>query len=111
MTKYGKFLSFCTTLDRSNTSFSLYEFSYLHRNLTFIYLFILSFRGLPSDVERQKVRPGHQPHGHASYATAPATNGQSVVGAEPILKPSHGASRDALTDRQVSANSFLGDVV
>jgi hypothetical protein len=25
---------FCTTLDRLNTFFSLYEFNYLHRNLT-----------------------------------------------------------------------------
>jgi hypothetical protein len=34
MTKYCKFLSLCTMLDRSNTFFSLYKFNYLHRNLT-----------------------------------------------------------------------------
>jgi hypothetical protein len=39
MTKYRKFLSFCTTLDRSKIPFSLYEFNYLHRNLTFILFF------------------------------------------------------------------------
>ncbi len=34
MTKYRKFLSFFTTLDRSKIHFSLYEFNYLHQNLT-----------------------------------------------------------------------------
>ncbi len=37
MTKYRKFLSICTTLDWSKIPFSLYEFYYLHRNLTTIY--------------------------------------------------------------------------
>jgi hypothetical protein len=34
MTKYCKFLLFFTTLNRSKIPFSLYEFNYLHRNLT-----------------------------------------------------------------------------
>ncbi len=34
MTKYRKFLSICTTLDRSNIFFFFYEFNYLHQNQT-----------------------------------------------------------------------------
>jgi hypothetical protein len=31
---FGAFVSRCATLDRSNISFSLYKFNYLHQNLT-----------------------------------------------------------------------------
>jgi hypothetical protein len=39
MTKYRKFLSFCTTLGRPNIFLFFYEFNYLHRNLTTVLFF------------------------------------------------------------------------